>query len=126
MKNFAALAVIMVVAGPVSLALAENKGDPTGTWTWKGGRGGGAEMTLKLKLDGDKLSGSMTLPGGQETAIENATYKDGQVSFEVSRAVRGGQKMTIKYSGKVSGDTIEGKAETPRASSDWNATRSKD
>jgi hypothetical protein len=125
MKKFAALAFIIVVAGPVSLALAEKKGDPSGTWKWKAGRQG-AEVTLKLKLDGDKLSGSITGPGGQETPIDNASYKDGQISFEISREGRDGQKMTVKYNGKLKGDTIEGKAETPRGSRDWKATRSKD
>ena len=123
MKKFAALALIVVVAGPVSLALADKKGDPAGTWKIKAGQ---REATLKLKLDGDKLSGSITGSGGQETPIDNAAYKDGQISFEVTREGRDGQKMTLKYNGKVKGDTIEGKVETPRGSRDWKATRSKD
>ena len=65
----------------------------------------------------------------QETPIEDATYKDGEVSFKVTRE-RNGQKFTTKYHGKVSGDTIKGKAESERQgqaqSRDWEAKRAKD
>ena len=49
------------------------------------------------------------MPGrdGQETAIEDGKYKDGEVSFKVTRE-RMGNKFTIKYTGKVSGETIKG------------------
>ena len=61
--------------------------------------------------------------------IEDATFKDGEVSFKVTRE-RNGQKFTTKYTGKVSGDTIKGKAESERNgqtnSRDWEAARSKD
>jgi hypothetical protein len=83
-------------------------------------------MTLKLKLDGDKLTGAMTGPDGQETAIEDAKFKDDTVSFSVVREING-QKMTRKYSGKIGGDAIKGKSEAERdgqiQSRDWNAKR---
>ena len=66
------------------------------------------EPTEPLKLEGDKLSGTVSGRNNMETAIENATYKDGNVSFEVTRE-RNGQKFTSKYSGKVTGDTLKGK-----------------
>jgi hypothetical protein len=66
---------------------------------------------------------------GQETKIEDAKYKDGEVTFQVTRE-RDGQKFTIKYSGKVNGDTIKGKTEFERdgqpQSRDWDAKRAKD
>jgi len=43
----------------------DKKADPSGTWTWTiPGRAGGPErkLTLKLKVEGDKLSGSVTAP----------------------------------------------------------------
>ena len=50
---------------------------------------------------------------GKETPIQDAKYKDGDLSFTVVRETNG-QKMTIKKTGKVSGDTIKGKTEFER------------
>lgn len=104
--------------------------DPTGTWKWSVTFNGQTrETTLKLKLDGDKLTGAMVGRNGQETAIQDAQYKSGDISFTVVRE-RNGQKMTTKYTGKMSGDTIEGKREFQRdgesQSRDWEAKRVKD
>ena len=64
-----------------------------------------------------------------DTPIEDAKFKDGEVSFKVTRE-RNGQKTTTSYSGKVSGDTIKGKAESERdgktQSRDWEAKRAKE
>lgn len=105
--------------------------DPSGTWKWSMGGGGGGqarEATLKLKLEGDKLTGAMMGRNNQETAIEDASFKDGVVSFSITRE-RQGQKMTTKYSGKLEGDTIKGKMTTMRDGQenarDWEAKRSK-
>jgi hypothetical protein len=108
---------------------AEEKADPTGTWKWSSTfQDKTRESTLKLKLEGDKLTGGMLGRNDQETPIEEATFKDGTVSFKVTRE-RGGQKSTSKYSGKVAGDTITGKIESERdgkaTSRDWTAKRSK-
>lgn len=82
-------------------------------------------MTLKLKLEGDKLTGAMVGRNGQETAIEDGTFKDGEVSFKVTRE-RQGNKVTTKYTGKVSGDTIKGKAgREGQEGRDWEAKRAK-
>jgi hypothetical protein len=50
-----------------------------------------------------------------------AKYKDGELSFTITRE-RNGQKMTTKYAGKVSGDTIKGSRtqETPLPSTNRN------
>jgi hypothetical protein len=126
MKRLSALALVWLCLVTVAVA-ADN---PTGTWKWTTDFGGKTrEATLKLKLDGDKLSGVYV--GGQsntETPIENATIKDDTVSFTVTREFNG-QKRTTKYSGKLSGDTISGKSERERdgatQSSDWVAKRQK-
>jgi hypothetical protein len=108
---------------------AKRVADPTGTWKWSVTFNNQTrEMTLKLKLEGGKLTGAMVRQG-QETAIQDAKYKDGDVSFTVVRE-RNGQKMTSKFSGKVSDDTIKGKIEFERQgqaqSRDWEAKRVKE
>jgi hypothetical protein len=130
MKRLVAAALVLTLAALVGVARADDKPNPTGTWKWKVTvQGQDREQTLKLKLDGDKLTGSMLRRNNQETPIEDATYKDGEVSFKVTRE-RNGQKFTTKYTGKVSGDTIKGKSEFERdgqtQSRDWEAMRSKD
>jgi len=127
MRRFFAAALVVTLAGSVGALRGGDKPNPTGTWKWTVNFGGqDREMTLKLKLDGDKLTGSMPGRDGQETAIEDGKYKNGEVSFQVTRE-RQGNKFTIKYMGKVSGDTIKGKIEREgQESRDWEAKRAKD
>ena len=107
MKRMAAVVCVLAVVG---LARAEDKSNPTGTWKYTADvNGQSIDVTIKLKLDGDKLTGTLNA-GGTETKIEDAKYKDGEVSFKVERE-RNGNKFTIKYTGKVSGDTLKGKSE---------------
>jgi hypothetical protein len=126
MKRIAlTLAVVAVVSMGSTLVAADN---PTGTWKWTTNFGGQSrDATLKLKLDGEKLSGTY-VGRDSETPIENATFNDDTVSFSVTRE-RDGQKFTTKYSGKLSGDTITGKSERQRdgqtQASDWVAKRQK-
>jgi hypothetical protein len=88
----------------VGVARAEDKANPTGTWKWSVERNGQTfESTFKLKLEGDMLSGTLAR-GDRESGIEDGTYKDGEVSFMVTREFNG-NKVTIKYQGKVDGDT---------------------
>jgi hypothetical protein len=109
----------------------EKKAD--GTWTWTmPGRNGGPErkLTLKLKTEGEKLTGTLTSPGRDggttETKIEDGKIKGEEVSFTVVREFNG-NKMTSKYKGKFSADAIKGKIEFERngeaQSRDWEAKR---
>lgn len=127
MRTLVRLTVSFLTLALVVTAQAAD--DPTGTWTWTMERQGQTrEVTLKLKLDGDKLTGSMPGRNNTETAITDGKYKDGELSFSVVREFNG-NKMTSKYSGKVSGDSIKGKIETERGdqkmSRDWEAKKQK-
>lgn len=115
------LAVAILAAG-ASVARAD---EIAGNWKWSVERNGQTfETKLTLKLDGDKLSGAITGRDGKETAIEEPSFKDGEVKFSITRE-RNGEKRTTKYSGKLAGDTITGKAETGDQSRDWKAERVK-
>ena len=129
-----ALALAAFVLGSVGLAgaaAAQGKDDPTGTWKWEETvKDQKRERTLKLKLEGDKLTG--TMPGrkdGEETKIEDGKFKDGEVSLTVTRE-RGDQKFVSKYKGKLTGDTIKGTIESSFGGKDqkrdWEAKRVKD
>ncbi|MFL5245978.1 MAG: hypothetical protein ACJ8FY_28235 [Gemmataceae bacterium] len=123
-------AVFVIVAGLVGAARADDKASLTGTWKWTVTNGEQKrDVTLRLKQDGDKLTGAILNRNSRETNIEDGTVKDGEVSFKVTRE-RNGQKSTSKYTGKVSGDMIKGKIESERdgkaESRDWEAKRQKD
>ena len=125
---------VLAFTATTRLQAQEKKADPTGTWSWSvpGRNGGEARVsTLKLKVENDKLTGSISSPGrqgaqGRETAIENGKVKGDEVSFSVTREFQG-NKFTQKYNGKVSGDAIKGKIEFERngetQSREWEAKR---
>lgn len=128
MRQLTTAALVLAFAGLAGTARAEDKANPNGTWKWTVNFGGqDRDLAVKLKADGDKLTGHFVSPDGQETAIEDGKYKDGEVSFKVTRE-RDGNKFVIKFTGKVSGDTIKGKNEVDRdgqtRSRDWEAKRS--
>jgi hypothetical protein len=126
-RQFGIAVVALALAALVNVAQAAE--DPTGTWKWSVTRGDRTiEQTLKLKLEGDKLTGGMVGRDNAETAIADASFKDNVVSFSVTREF-GGQKRTTKYSGTVSGDEIKGKTTSERDGKvnerDWVAKRQK-
>jgi hypothetical protein len=127
MNRFISRSLGLVIVALVGVAAAAE--NPTGTWKWETNFNGKTrENTLKLKLEGDKLTGSMLGRDNQETPIENASFKDDKVVFAVTREFNG-NKFTIKYNGTVKGDTITGKSEFERdgqsQSRDWEAKRQK-
>ena len=130
MKRFAVVAIVALVSF-VGMARADDKANPTGTWKWTvmGQNNQNRDVTLKLNLDGGKLTGAMVGRNNQDTPIEDASFKDGTVSFKVTRE-RNGQKFVTKYEGKLDGDTIKGKSTFERdgntMSRDWEAKRAKD
>ncbi len=123
--------IFVAAVGVLSLVTvdAAQAADPTGTWKWSTTFNNQTrEQTLKLKLEGDKLTGAMVGRNNTETAIGDATFKDDTVSFTVTRE-RDGNKFVTKYTGKVEGDTIKGKTESERDGEkrerDWEAKRAK-
>jgi uncharacterized lipoprotein YehR (DUF1307 family) len=105
MKRFATVICVLAVVG---MARADDKPSPTGTWKYTADvNGQSIDVTIRLKLDGDKLTGSVSVLD-METKIEDGKFKDGEASFTVNRDMNG-TKFTIKYKGKIKGDTFTGK-----------------
>lgn len=132
-----AACAVLALGATTQLNAADKKADANGTWTWtQPGRNGGPDRksTLKLKAEGDKLTGTISAPGrgGQttDTEISDGTIKGDDVAFNLVREFNG-NKVTIKYNGKLSGDTIKGKLERPGRNGgdpvtmDWEAKREK-
>ncbi len=135
----------------LSLVVAEVRAADkiSGTWSWAQQRRGGAEpaadapvrkTTLKLKADGEKLTGTIAQPMGGRgggagggaapapTEISEGKIKGDEISFSVKREFNG-NAMVMKYNGKVDGDKITGTVEAPgRGGAEptprpWTATR---
>lgn len=121
MKHAIVAVALVCLSGAATLSFAQEaaKADPNGTWKWEteGRDGQKRENTLKLKLEGDKLTGTLTTPGrgggaATDTAIEEATFKDGAVSFKVTRTFQD-NKFVSTYTGKIEGDVFKGEVERP-------------
>jgi hypothetical protein len=89
--------------------------NPAGTWKMTCTRDGKTQTyqpTLKLKLEGDKLTGTLTRRHNQqdiEMVLENLNLAAGEISFTVSIPPESGDgpKMVRKFHGKIAGDTIK-------------------
>jgi hypothetical protein len=130
MKKLALLGFMLGMFGTLGLVAAADKDDPTGTWKWKAKFGKReVDQTLKLKNEDGKLSGTLATGGkggkGKDVTIEDAKFKDGEVSFSVTV---GKDKTVVKYTGKLSGDAIKGSywLDGKDDKTDWEAKRDKE
>jgi hypothetical protein len=127
----AGIVAALLVAGLLAPAANadDKKADVTGTWKWSVERNGQTfETTLKLKQDGEKLTGKITGRQGNETEIEDGKVKGEAVSFKVTREFNG-TKVVMAYQGKLSGDSIKGDTKFERdgqeQTREWEAKRDK-
>lgn len=127
LKSFLPLTICLALLISLAARAEDKKLEITGTWksSFTNQNGQVRESVFKLKAEGEKLTG--TVSGRQnDTAIEQGKIKGEEISFQVTREFNG-NKMVIKYAGKVSGDTIKGKSESERDGQpqkrDWEAKR---
>jgi hypothetical protein len=125
MRRLLAATLVVACTGLTGSA-RDDDNDPTGTWNWTSPRGVG---TLKLKLEGDKVTGVMVRKAG-DLKVEDGIFKDGAISFRVPGKTPGGKRMVHMYQGKLVGDTIKGSATIvlpdQSVSGEWEAKRPKD
>ena len=132
MKRYTSLAGMFMAAIFVMACVSATAqaADPSGTWKWKVMRSGGQEfeLSLALKLEGEKLTGAVTLPMGQTVDIKDGMFKNDEVSF-VTEMERNGTLFKTKYKGKLTDDTINGTTERERngetMTREWEAKRDK-
>jgi hypothetical protein len=95
------------------MTVAAFAADVTGKWTYsmQGRDGTPREVTITLKQEGAKLTG--TVPGmgrggqgGNPTEITNGKVDGDKVYFEVVREMQG-NKMTTKYEGTAAGSELK-------------------
>jgi hypothetical protein len=141
-----ALALTLAVTGlALRVGAADEKpaNNPSGTWKVMFPNQTNAP-TLKLKLQGDKLTGTMSRQAGykiEELALENGKLKGDEISFatrhfatvyvkNVLQPTDTNQVTLSTYRGKISGDAIKGKVERDTRGTfanvrtlDWEAKR---
>jgi len=104
--------LLFVFAILCALTSAAMAADVTGKWTWEqAGRGGGnpTVITLTLKADGAKLTGTLSRPGrggNMDTEITDGQVTDNnKISFTVKRTM-GDNEVVTPYKGIVDGDSL--------------------
>lgn len=95
----------VVAAGLATFSLLA--GDVTGKWTaeMQGPNGNTRTVTMNLKADGSKLTGTVSGGRGGDAEISDGKVDGNDISFSVVREFNG-NKMTSNYKGKVDGDVI--------------------
>ncbi|MDW8030188.1 MAG: hypothetical protein RMK94_17555, partial [Armatimonadota bacterium] len=99
-----------------------------GVWRWSVQTAKGERqyvMTLRQRFQ--KVSGTISTDG-RESPITDARLVGTQLSFALTQEI-GGQKVTMKFSGRVNGDTINGTVDIQggqfAGKRDWVAKRDK-
>jgi len=136
-KLIKSLLSAVLLVGALSHAQAEDKAtDPSGTyfWTVPTPNGGERTNTLVLKVDGGKLTGTVSIPGRngkvKDTDITDGKVIGSDISFSVITTTRNGKSMTNAYTGTLTDGTIKGKRNYvnrngDEKSSDWEAKQQK-
>ena len=98
--------------------------DLTGKWTaeTKGRDGETRTQTFNLKQDGSTLTGTVSSPMG-ESQVSDGKVDGDTISFVVKREMNG-TEMKMPYTGKVSGNEIQFKVESPRGTREMTAKKS--
>ena len=108
MKTILSAALVLVL-GLCGLAGAQEKADPVGTWKCEYQIGEQKRTsTLTIKMDGDKLVGTMSWPDQKETNLKDVKLKDADLTFSAER-VLGDNKFNVEYKFTITGDKLKGK-----------------
>ena len=108
MKTILSAALVLVL-GLCGLAGAQEKADPVGTWKCEYQIGEQKRTsTLTIKMDGDKLAGTMSWPDQKETNLKDVKLKEGDLTFSAER-VLGDNKFNVEYKFTITGDKLKGK-----------------
>jgi hypothetical protein len=110
MKAILSMALVLGACGLAGSADAKVVA-PVGTWKCKYEIAGQQRTsTLKIKQDGDNLTGTMSWPDQDETKLTDLKLKDGTLTFTAVRKLGGmGDGFTVEYKLTIDGDELKGK-----------------
>jgi hypothetical protein len=109
--------MVLIILSTLSAGAGSKGGEanPVGTWKVTYTRDGKTQThqpTLKLKLEGEKLTGTLTRFHNEqeiEMVLEDVTRKASEISFTVSISPESGDapKMVRTFHGTITGDAIK-------------------
>jgi len=99
---------IFILAACLLVAAAVVAADISGKWVAQipGRDGQMRETTFNFKVDGEKLTGTVSGRQGAEMPIADGKVTADEISFTVTMSF-GGNEMKFQYKGKVAGDEIK-------------------
>ena len=108
--NMKTILLAALVLGFCGLADAQGeKADPIGTWNCEYEIGGQKRMsTLTIKVEGDKLAGTMNWPDQKDEKLKDVKFKDGKLTFSAVRKFMD-NTIPIDYTLTIDGDNLKGK-----------------
>jgi hypothetical protein len=108
MTAILSMALGLAVFGPAGAA-DDKAVDAVGTWKCEYEIGGQQRTsTLKIKKDGDKLTGTMSWPDQKEEGLKDVKLKDDTLTFSAVRKLTDNE-IPIDYTLKIDGDKFKGK-----------------
>ena len=101
---------ILAITLFLTVSIGAIAADVAGMWTAQvPGRNGTRDTKFTFKVDGDKLTGTMSVEG-QDTILTDGKVSGSNVSFAAS-VDRGGNTIKYNFTGKLAGDEIQFKRE---------------
>ncbi|HWB83338.1 MAG TPA: hypothetical protein VG675_04305 [Bryobacteraceae bacterium] len=118
-KRLILLTSILLVLGLVAFAA-----DISGKWVAQvpGRNGQTREQTFNFKVDGNKLSGTVSGFRGQDSQISEGTVDGDKIAFTVKLEFNG-NSFEQKYTGTVSGEEIKMSREGRNGAQEFTAKR---
>jgi hypothetical protein len=127
-RNLTAALLALTLAGLTFHTIAQNAAsavNPSGTWKLTSGTNVTSPQTLKLKLEGGKLSGTLSRQAGyqvEQLPLLGPKLTGNEISFEthnyavsyvnnVRQPTDTNKWSHSKFQGTISGDTIKGKVD---------------
>ena len=120
LKTFAMITII-TIAACAATALAGQKNDPiSGEWTVVFSiQGQTAEGTFNLKLEGDKVTGTIDTAHTGPGTLSEGKWVDGKLSFTLDFA----KHESIDVTGAVKDGKLKGEFATEGTTGTWTATK---
>jgi hypothetical protein len=116
---------ILAITLFLAVSIGALAADVAGMWTAQvPGRNGTRDTKFTFKVDGDKLTGTMSVEG-QDIALADGKIAGSNLSF-AANVDRGGNTIKYTFSGKLAGDEIQFKREGGQGQArDFTAKRAK-
>jgi hypothetical protein len=107
MKAILSMALVLGVSG---FAAAADKADPVGRWNCEYEIAGmKLTATLTIKMDGDKLAGTMSWPDQKDEKLKDVKLKESTLTFSAVRKFMGNE-FPLDFTLKIDGDKFKGKS----------------